>query len=334
MIGVDGMQMPKEYYVQRELENLLTGAQRLTFTREAQAKPNSTVTGQAASLLFADIASAEDLDAKRKTVFAASSRLFMDALQTPKGLESVRNSTAFTPSRFNGNAWLEEPSEIAWKLGAVRWSYARDYATRAGHLVIAGETARIALGSNFAMHPAFAQIEGIARIDNWPVLLSETAEMAGQCSTMVAPNRERQGLDIIYWTSGYDSPIRLEIFAPSLIAQGVIDENQRDRGNRTGFIRKDYEAHGDRMADKLKGYRSFTGTDFINLILPLEFQIALAYEGLYHSHTDKRRTANPTVNFAGSKERVYTEAWSQLFNNLVARGAQIVLPAGQKVLKA
>ncbi len=328
MIGIDGEPMSQEYYRCKALEQCLTSAAPLTFNTEPTAPSNfSSVTGAAAELLFADIAGAEKLEARRKIVLAASTRCFLDSLQTPSGVSQLRESTAFRPSRFD--PWVKEPSDLAFKLGAICWMAARDFVIKAAHLVFAGETARVSAGSSFAMHPAFAQIEGMASCDNWPELFAESRQLAlAFAATMIAPSRDRRGFNILYRTASYSSPSVLRVFEPAEIARYVIEENRRERATSTSLVREDYQIRADSMVDQLVRHTSLTGTDFINLVLPLEFQIVLAYEGLYQSHTGKRRSANPTVAFAGSGEDVSTAAWSGLYNNLVGQREQKeLLPA-------
>jgi hypothetical protein len=322
MIGVDGKPMSQEYYRCRALEECLSSSVPLTFdTKPAEPSIFPSVTGAAAKLLFADIAGAEMLEARRKIVLAASTRCFLDALQTPKGLAELLESTAFRPSRFD--PWVKEPSDVAFKLGAVCWMAVRDFVIKAAHLVFAGETARVSAGSNFAMHNAFTQIEGIASVENWPELFAESAQLALVFgTTMIAPTRDRRGFNILYWDTSYRSPTVLRVFEPAEIARFVIEDNRRERAARISLVPEDYQIRADSMVDQLVRHKSFTGTDFINLVLPLEFQIVLAYEGLYQSHTGKRRSANPTVTFAGSGEDVSTAAWSDLYNNLVAQREQ------------
>ncbi len=228
MLGIDGRPMSQEYYRCKALEECLSSAVPLTFEIKPAAPCNfSSVTGAAAKMLFADIAGAEMLEARRKIVLAASTRCFLDALHTPSGVNQLRESTASRLSRFD--PWVKEPSDLAFKLGAICWMAARDFVIKAAHLVFAAETARVSAGSSFAMHPAFAQIEGMASCDNWPELFADSRQVAlAFAATMIAPTKDRRGFNILDRTASYSSPSVLRVFEPAEIARYVIEEHLRE----------------------------------------------------------------------------------------------------------
>ncbi len=330
MRGIDGQPMPKEYYELRGIEEAITGGTTLSFRPKPSTTPSHfQVQGAAAALLAADLAGPKQREDAIKTVIAAAARPFIELLQTEDGRQDLLLSKAFAPSRFDTSAWLKYASSKAWAFGAVRWSTAKAQGIMAAQLVIAAERARIALGAEYPMHPAFANVCGISSVADWPALLREAADVLVRLlgTTMIAPTKDGSGINICYWSEGYSTPRHLVFWSPRLSADSIVAENDSDRGFRGLSLRTEYQVHGDEMTAKLKRSTYASTQDFIDAVLPIEYQALLAYEGLYFAVTGNPRTANATVRYASHAEGAYAQDWSTLLNYLIAK-----LPGNKRLL--
>jgi len=286
----------------------------------------SSLSGPAKDILAADLG---NTSLKIETILAACARPFMDGLHTSAFLQSPRDYLG-DRFRFDGNAWLRFPNELALRYGAVRFSLCLGYAINACALIIGGQRAVDSMSPSTGLHPALAAIDGVRDEQKMKELLEQagTDLQSTLGGVLIRPNEKRDGFEIIWWHEDFHTARNLRVSNPKqTIADASVElaeelsrrlETTRLDDLLTSALQESRATARDTLA-KLRRTEPATTADFINSILPLEFQAALAYEGLYFNHTHKTRTPNLPVRFASSEEHSYEGAWADLFNNLVAK---------------
>lgn len=305
MVGPDGMILPQSHYIERSVRSALIGAKRLTFSFEQPRISEFRAEGLAAELLASDLASEKWHDHAMHTLIAAAARLFMDSLQDGAALNQLRTSTASEPSRFDNNGWINGPTKVAFNFGCLRSSFAPQVASRAAHIILAAEQARLSLGARLPMHPAFAAIEGVTLHKDWGGLVKSASTLLSQYfrPPELTPVGHSNKLDISDWKPG------------ETVSQ-LIQEHRRRREARSLFTSRTHDRRGDQLVEALQvGWPGARSSDLVDAVLPVQYQALLAYEGLYAAMTNRRRAENPSLAFgtSGSKD------WSTLFNNLMER---------------
>lgn len=204
MIGPDGMILPQSHYIERSVTRALIGAKRLTFSFEQPRISEFRADGLAAELLASDLAGEKWHDHAMHMLIAAAARPFMDSLQNDAALNQLRISTTSAPSRFDDNGWISGPTKVAFNFGCLRSSLAPQVASRAAHIILAAELARLSLQARLPMHPAFSAIEGATLHKDWGGLVKSASTLLSQYfrPPELAPVGHSNKLDISDWKPG------------------------------------------------------------------------------------------------------------------------------------
>ncbi len=323
MIGIDGHRPSPFERRQLALQNIITSIAKLSMPERSDVKLDcGQVAGRAADLLKRDTEAGSLATLINDSILSASGTLFLSYLQD---LPPVENS--LQTSRFE-NGLLRRPTITAQRLGCLTVDSTIAYVSRVCQLVLAGTLAERRLTGVLKLNPSLSLLGGLDhRTDQHDLLVFALRECQKYFGTiMLAPSGDGQSLEILNWTEDPASRARPERFTPenqvSIECKRLIDHVAFNREFKLGGNGAAVKLQ---LAVGLEGVTPMSCAGFMDLVLPIESQVALAYEGLYFRYTRELRTPHLGLKFAAESEGVDIAAWSRLVNFLIGRSKQTFL---------
>ncbi len=319
MIRPDGSQPSPFERRQEALRKTITSVAQLSMPERSDLRFDSfQVAGQAAELLKRDTAAGEIATLINDSIMTAAAGLFLSYLQDPPPQPQLGEK-----SRFE-NGLLKQPTVTAFRLGCLTTDTTTGYVSRVCQLVLSGTLAEKELTGVLRLNPSLLLLRGLSSRADQQELLAAALQECQRClgAIMLAPSNDCETLEIVGWINEYSAP-KLERFSPdNRVANEFNCLMDRVAYYREYQITDPTAAVGLELAASLKRATPMSCHCFMDLVLPIESQVALAYEGLFFRYTNNLRTANLGLKFAGEREGIGISAWSRLVNFLIGRAKQ------------